>query len=209
MNWLTICQTVVREAGLGLSGPTTVVSQTGELLNVITWAEQAWANIQSEWNWDWLWESTTVTVASGSSSVAGTIPDTRYVKDATYRGNVEMSYLPYDVFRRAWPPGTIVAGTPSVWTIAPDKSFRVNSLVTDDTAFTVERYKNPVSPTGNTYEPALPAEYHMMIVWRAVMLYAGHDEAGPLYQHAAEEYRKLHAAATRTEKPAVRFWGGW
>lgn len=210
MNHLQICQAVGREAGLAAAGMTTTVSQTGENAQVIAWVDHAWLRIQSMRNWDWLWQSATVTILANTNATAGLIPASRYVKETTVNpSNVVLGYVPWQEFIRTWPSARIVAGTPSIWTIRPDKAFTVNAKPTANHALTVERYANPTSLSGNTESPALPAEHHMLIVWRAVMLYAGHDEAGALYQHADAERKKVLSAMGVTEVPAPGWECGW
>jgi hypothetical protein len=215
MNRLQLCQRARAEMGLGGSGPTTTIAQTGEMLQVVNWVDTAWERIQSMRNWDWLWETATVTVLANTSALAGTIPDKRYVKDGVRNPDgAELTYMPWAAFRLAYPSTFIVAGTPSVWTIRPDKAFQVNAKPASNTAFSVERYKNPTVMTtdsdATTGTPqGIPSEHHMLIVWRAVMLYAGHDEAQVLYNHAQAEYKKVLAAMGATDAPAIHWGASW
>ena len=41
--------------------------------------------------------------------------------------------------------------------------------------------------------PEMPEDYHMMIVWRAIMLLHQHDEAQFNVQMAAANFERLHA----------------
>jgi hypothetical protein len=196
--------------GLGGSGPSATTGQTGEMLQVVNWVDDAWQRIQSSRNWDWLWEASTVTILATTNTTAGSIPASRYIKDGCTDSNgVEYAYVPWLQFRREYPTALIAAGAPSVWTIRPDKAFTVNAKPTTNKTFNVERYKNPTAMTADGDTPALPTEHHMLIVWRAVMLYAGHDEANVLYNHAQAEYRKVLSAMGATDSPAVAWGVSW
>lgn len=211
MNRLQLCQRARAEMGLAGSGPTATTSQTGEMLQVVNWVDSAWERIQSGRNWDWLWEATTVTVTANTATTAGTIAASRYVHDATTTSaGSPLSYLPWDAFRVAFPSALIGAGNPSVWTIRPDKAFAVNAKPASNTTYNVERYKAPTTMTADGDTPTgLASEHHMAIVWRAVMLYAGHDEANGLYQHASAEYKKILGAMGGLDLPAIEWGCGW
>ena len=54
MNYLELCQFLVKEAGISLDGPATVVGQTGDFDNVTRWISNAWVRIQADrkqWSW--------------------------------------------------------------------------------------------------------------------------------------------------------------
>jgi hypothetical protein len=83
----------------------------------------------------------------------------------------------------------------------------VNAKPTASFVIDVHRYTNPVAMAADTDTPAMPSEHHMLIVWRALMLYAGFDEAGGLFQHANANYKRMLEAATQYQQPDVQ-WGG-
>lgn len=211
MNRLQLCQRLRSEAGLGGSGPSATTAQTGEMLQVVEWVDEAWNRIQSSRNWDWLWEATTVVVTSGTGATTGSIPASRYIKDATFDANGSpLTYMEWADFRTAYPSALIVAGNPRVWTIRPDKAFAVNAKPSTNTTYSVERYKNPTAMSTDGGSPTgLPTEHHMLIVWRALMLYAGYDEAGDQYRRAETEYKKVLSNMGVTDRAEIRWGSGW
>lgn len=211
MNRLQLCQRLRSEAGLGGSGPTATTGQTGEMLQVVEWIDEAWNRIQSSRNWEFMWEASTVTIVGGTNYTAGSIPQSRYIKHATTDSTgVEVLYMPWDDFRRTFPTALITTGNPSVWTIRPDKAFAVNATPAADKTFSVERYKNPTAMAADSDTPTgLPTEHHMAIVWRALMLYAGYDEAGEQYKRADGEYRKVMSAMGFGERPTIESGACW
>jgi hypothetical protein len=211
MNRLQLAQRCKTECGIHGTTIASTTTATGNDAKIVAWVDTAWQRIQSSRNWDWLWEATTVTVLANTATTTGSIPASRYVKDGTRNPDgAELTFMDWRIFRRAYPSTFIVAGTPSAWTIRPDKAFAVNAKPASNTAFSVERYRNPTAMAANTDEPTgLPAEHHMLIVWRAVMLYAGSDEAAALYQHAQAEYRKVLAGMGLTDTPPIEWGAGW
>lgn len=202
MTRLEICQRIREMAGITGSGPATTISQTGELGRVVNWSNDAWDDIQKRRLWSWLWEAETVTIAAGTYKTAGTIPAQRYVKDATY--NAEggfLAYAPWEIFRATYPLAKITEGEPTVWTIQPDKSFAVNAIVAADAVFSVERFRNPTPMTLDADVPGMPDEHHMLIVHRALMLYANFEEAAPVRITSEAEYKRMLGEMSLNELP--------
>lgn len=203
MNRLQLVQLTRQLAGIPGTAVTTI-GQVNEAKRVVDWVDSAWTEIQRETNWNWLWEQATVAVTAGNWYVAGTIPASRYERDATYNGNTRLQYLPWADFREHWPTSWISEGTPTYWTVRPDMAFAVNAKVTVDTDFAVERYKNPTAMTADVDTPSMPSEHHEAIVYKALLLYANFEEAGVTRQTAEAEYRR-HLTALRTlQLPEMR-----
>lgn len=208
MNWLAICRRIARECGMSATDttPSSVVGQSGEMLSVVTWAGDAWLALQAAKLWGWLWEQPELTLAAGANTIAASVSAHRYDKESMYVGTRLLTYMRWDDFRTTYPQGAIGDGTPSMWTVRPDRSLAFNAKPTADLALTVERFRNPTTmPTANGADDetpdGLPDYQHMAIVWRAVMFYAGHDEAGNLYQHAKAEYTRLMGEAVTDDLP--------
>ena len=67
----------------------------------------------------------------------------------------------------------------------------------------LEYYQNPKVMSDNTDTPRMPARFHMVIVWRAVMFWCAHDENPALMQSATQNYRELVNKMTITELPKM------
>lgn len=209
MTRLELCRRVQREAGLGPGNMTTTIDQSGENRMVVEWVDTAWSDLQSGRNWDWLWEVVTVTISSGSNITAGDVPATRYCYDTCLDGTRELVYIPWQRFRVMFPTDLLASGSPWAWSVRPDKAFVVNAEPTSSLALSVERYMNPTVMDADDDVPIIPPEHQMAIVWRAVMYYAGHDEASALYQHARAEYMKIRNAMGYRQLPSVGYGVEW
>lgn len=208
MNRLSLCQRLRREVGVSSgsdTGPATTLGQVGEMLNIVNWIDASWQEIQGMKLWGWMWETATVVVVAGTSATVGTIAARKYITTEVYQGTTLMSYLPWEHFREAFPTSQIASGTPSVWTIRPDKAFVVNAKPTADTSYAVERYRNPTAMLVDADVPALDEEFHMAIVWRAAMKYAGFDEAGGAYQNAKMQFDFLMQGMGLNDLPDIGF----
>jgi hypothetical protein len=212
MNRLALAQRAKLEMGIaGAASLTSTTAPVGIDIKIVNWVDDAFKRIQQNKLWSWMWESATVTILATTYTTAGTIAERRYIKDSCRDANAApLQFMPWGTFRHAYPPALIATGTPSVWTIRPDKSFTVNAKPASNAALSVERYKAPVVMTLDADVPTgMPSELHMAIVWRAVMFYCGHDEAGTLYQHANNEYRKLMATAGAEEEDRPTWGDSW
>lgn len=83
-------------------------------------------------------------------------------------------------------------GEPSYITITPDKKLRVYPIPDDVYVLTAKAFNVPQTLAANTDTPTgLPDEFHMVIMWKALMDYGGFEEAGSVFQHANIRYEEL------------------
>lgn len=200
MTLLEIVKRLAQEAGIagGATAITTVANATGEVRRVVDWAVSAWSEIQGQRRWNFLWEQPTLTLLAGTSTIAGTVPEPRYVRESGWllkpasSADQWLTFMPWgefsNVYRRLNTDDNVTC-----WTVRPDGVIAFNARVTADTDVLLERYRNPVVLATDTDTPAAPEHLHMIVVWRALVLYANFDEAGVQRQTAVEEYRALHA----------------
>jgi hypothetical protein len=64
-------------------------------------------------------------------------------------------------------------------------------------------YRKAVSLAVSADTPAMPSQFHMAIVYRALMKYAGFDAAPEVKQEAIENYKMLMQALERDQLPDV------
>lgn len=204
------------EAGVSGTGPSSVVGQVGELGEIVTWVNSAYEDIQSlHTTWNFRQGDFSPTLISGTyiytpaslsldDLLEWKIDDVRiYLAEAD---ETQITYTPWDDFRRAYLIGTIPSGRPSVFSIKPN-----NSIVfwpKPDDAYTVvgEYVKEADTLSGNTDEPIFPSDFHLIIVWRALKYYAGLLAAPEKYAHAEAEYNRLMRSMEFSQLPMLD-WG--
>ena len=208
MTRLQLVQRVFLEAGLAGSGPSSTVDQVGEAEQLVGYVDEAWLNIQQARKWRWMWELVTLTLESGEQTITDEVPADRYLTDTAFIDTAPLTYLEWDVWRSTHPSITNT-GTPCDWTVRPDNTLQFSSIASDDTTITVERFANPTVMTADDDTPAgLKGEHHMLIVWEAVLLYAGFDEASNLYAHAKAQRKRKLMAVTNAEGALNMRMGG-
>lgn len=211
MNRLELARTLRQYAGIGAgstgNGPVTTINQTGEFKRVVDWIDAAWAELQREHLFDFLWENPGVTITAGVNSVTGTISARRYVKDSAYIGARQLAYYPWAEFKVRYPAALISDGEPSAWSIRPDKTIVVDRKPLTDTVIKLERYANGTAMDSDDDVPAMPAEHHMAIVYKALLLYANFEEAGVTRATAEAELNRHLMALGLQELPEMDFAG--
>ena len=228
MNFLALCQRVRQEGGISGSGPTTVVSQTGNLKRLVDWTNTAWMDIQtSHQNWDWMRSSASfTTVAAQSTYPLGTGSGTVGVSVATFGmwdrdtfrnyvtsvgtdSEVFMDFIHYDTWRDSYMYGALRSTTtrPLQMSISPAKAIVLGPPPIVGYTITGDYFTAPLDMTLDADTPALPAQYHMAIVYRAMMSYGAYESAPEVYQRGEIEFGKLMRRMTADRIPETT-WAG-
>jgi hypothetical protein len=209
MTYLQLCQRTWREIGLQGDGMTSVDNQTGVALDVVTWVQQAWLDIQNAERWNFLRADLALTLLAGQSELA--VAASAMLEVDQSHGWVNgglINWRSYSDFLTLYP--VPAAGVPSVATLSGDgRTVRFNALATANLPVRLLGWKPPQLLLLNTDSPTLPDSYQLVIVWQAVQLYAGREEAGPLFQHAQMKYGDAIRRVMRTELDAVERASGW
>jgi hypothetical protein len=201
MNYLDLCQRLVRETGIADSGPTSVVGQTGDYRRITDWVNDAWLMIQSmRPDWAWMWATGTSTLTANTYLV--TLPTTVESIERVSLGESYIQRLTYDELADAY--REITAGEPSAFAIRPDGKLAFNAKPEENKTITYEYYKAPTSMTVNIDTPAMPSRYHMLIVYSALKDYASFDVAPELSAKAVVQYEQMLADLERDQLPKIQ-----
>lgn len=209
MNYLQLTQRLARECGVPGSGPTTVVSQTAELGRLCNWINAAWTEIQTRHeDWDFMRASFSfVTISHQGTYTAAQAGVTDlgvwdrstfriYTTSLAYADEMIMDYMDYDTWRNLYLYGNMRTNysRPVVFTITPNRSLGLGNSP-DSALYTVlgDYFTAPVSLAANSDTPTLPTQYHMAIVYRAMMMYGGFESAPEVLMRGEAEFNKLMA----------------
>lgn len=231
MNHLALVQRLWLESGAsGASpGPSTVVNQTGEYARLVTWTGAAWLDIQTaHTDWDWMRTSASFTTVAGTSEYplgagAGTVgvlaanhgawarhTARTYVTATGTASERTLPWIPYDAWRDGYLIGALRSTNvpPTVMTISPAKSICVPPALAGYT-ITSDYFTAPVAldVTLDSDTPALPAAFHMAIVWRALMMYGAYENASDAYDRGETEFGKLMRRLDADRLPEMSFAG--
>ncbi len=225
MNFLQLSQRLRQESGGAGSGPTTTVSQIGISKQYVDWINTAYIDILSLHTfWSFMQENfsfqTIADTREYSAADAG-ITDLKDWKINDYdsfrvyltSGGVTTEQYMYNIlwndYRQMYLYGATrtTTGYPSYFTVQPNKSLNFYPIPNNIYTITGEYFRKPTELSGDLDEPLFPEEFHMLIVWRALMLYAGFDAANEKYALGKNEYIKMLMRLELDQLPQITFGG--
>lgn len=210
MNFLGICKRVRQEVGVSGDGPVSVSGQTGMYKKIGDWVLAAHEEIQlrhNNWRFDWATVSTTLTGGTEfyQPTDVWSLPVRNWDWDSMYcyptadgvQNRTWQTRLDYNAYRQVRIPS--VQGRPIYVTWKPNKELGFYPIPLAGLTFVGDYYMVPEVMANNTDIPRMPDEYHMAIVWRAVMFFCSSEENPALYQVASLNYNNLIMKMESTE----------
>ena len=209
MNFLSMVQRLHSEAARQGTTPATVVGATGFDARLVNWIKTAYEDVQSEHE-SWLFRraefsKATVIATSNYTPATWTITDLAGWKINPHPEELsgirlysavadeqDLEYVPWDIFRLTYKFGSFrsQSGRPTIFSIKPNLSMELWPI--PDAIYTVngEYYMSMKTMALDADIPILP-DYHMAIVWKALMYYGAFEGAPEVYTHGQEQYDKL------------------
>jgi hypothetical protein len=215
-TFLELCRLTREKCSISGNGPTAVTNQSGEMLRIVNWVQEAWIDLQNLYStWDWMREEFSFETVAGQQAYA---PTTAGVIDLlTWREDTLRSYRTpdgvadeqyvvewdYDVFRNTYMIGQQTPGRPVVFAVRPrDKALLFGSI--PDSAYTiVGEYQRAARPfTSGTEVPAgLPEQFHMLIVYGAMQKYAYFENAPEVALAGKSMYESMLTRLVQNQTP--------
>lgn len=221
MNFLQLVNQLRVECGVSGPALTTVTGQTAgnENSRMISWVQQAWNDIQTSKE-DWLFMRDSFVFNTVALQQDYTIADTglsatfaNWKRDSfrcssvgsNYADEQLMNYMEWTTFRNLYKYANMrtTYNRPVVVSIKPDKSLSFGAI--PDIPYTIngEYYVQPITLTADSDTPALPSRYHMLIVYRAMMYYAGYEAAPEVLSRGEFEYKRAYSRLEIDQLPTV------
>lgn len=211
-TFLELVNDTERESGVvhKTSRLSTVVDAQGEQEKIVGHVREAWRLIQVE-RTDWAWMRRTATrdliintLAYGAADFAVPIADfARWERGGGRRtrspfsiydaalgqsDETELFWLPHDDWARSYDFGSHDANRPLYFTVSPDRKLCIGPRPDKAYKLRCAYWCKPQVLTDDDDVPICPDEHHQAIVWRALMLFAGHDEAAFSLADAQTKY---------------------
>lgn len=209
MNYLQLVNRTRVECGVSGPALTTAQGLSGEAARIAAWVSAAWTDIQSsKEDWQWMREPVqfnTVTQQQEYTPTEAGIASTfgNWKRDSfrcssvgqNYADEQLLNYMEWGTFRNLYQYGNMrtTYARPVVVAITPGatKKLAFGSIPDQPYVITGEYYRKPVELSADADEPAFPERYHMSIVYRAMMFYAGYEAAPEVYQRGELEFKRL------------------
>lgn len=215
-------QTICRELGsrCEITGYASIVpgTSTGEHGKIVNFAADAWVEIQQEHEWNFLKKDFSFTTVDGqeaylSSAIQAAQAPIRFYDVDTFRvyrtsiGLSDEQFLAewaweawYDTYGYA----SQVSGRPALFAVRPEDNAIVLGPKPDAGGYTVRgkywRQAQRLSAAGDV--PIIDDEYHMVIVYKAMISYANREAAQELKLEAAERLDAMMSIMRRRYLPS-------
>jgi hypothetical protein len=207
MNFLQLCQRLRRKTRSSGNGPTTTVgTQIEDYARLIAFINEAWVDLQTIRE-DWLWMRSSTTFTTTASQALYTITNIGLTDFGNWKNNsfrnydttagtvseIMMDNISYDDWRNTYYLGAtrFTQTRPTQFAIAPDFSVALGPVPAAGYTVSAEYCKAPYELVADADTPPLPTQYHMMIVYRAMMYYGASEGAPEVYQEGEIEYRQM------------------
>jgi hypothetical protein len=214
------------ECGVDVNGTsiTAVSGQTGRLGQIVKWVNAAWLDIQTRHDdWKFMRSSFTVDTTSGDGKYAfGDCTDTVasatisafrkwctdtfkiYLTSAGSDTETDLHFIDFDDWYIRYNTGAQANSFPHDFTVDHDMGFLLAPK--PDGIYTVrgEYMKSATVMSADVDVPALPAEYRMAIVYRAMMKYGRYNGAPEVFTDGQAEYKRIMVEVARTQRPAIK-----
>lgn len=118
--------------------------------------------------------------------------------------------IPYDRWRNGYMLGAMrrVRTRPYVIAVGPDQSLCLGPPPNGNYTITGDYWVAPTEMVDDTDIPVgLPIRFHMLIVYRVMMKYAGYESAPEVYQRGSQENAGMYAQLMAARAPRISFAG--
>lgn len=219
-TFLQLASRLRQEVGGSGTGPTSVANQTGEYRRFVDWIATADEDIQRLHN-DWRFMVGTFslnTVADDNSYAAADcitpITDLRDWKKDSFKiyqtstsDETPLEWIPYQDWYDLYNTGVQSTTRPCFWTIGNDQSIKLGPTPNAVYRITGEYQKSVDTMTVDADTPNYPAEYHLLAVYGAMMMYGRYSGAMEVYADGENRYNRMLAQMELTQLPTLELGG--
>lgn len=223
MNRLQLVRRLKVESGRSGTPPASIAVLSGDDIRLDYWIADAWLEVQRR-RMDWAWMRKTVTgpLAIGVGVYAASALNVlvldfgrwqldtgdytvRLYNSATPGPPRDLAWLPYEEFQERYLTQTVANGAPVHWSVAPDKRLLLGPKPNVSTyTISADYWAKPTAMVLDTDEPGMPEQFHMLLVWRALVEVAGFDAAPEVEARARRNLRTAWADLLDDQAPRIQ-----
>ena len=204
MDFIELCRTTRQKCGISGNGPASVLNQSGEMLRIVDWVNEAWMDIQNlHDSWMWMRNEFTLELVAGQQTYDRTlaVPDDvfshwhtktlRTIGD-TQSDEQHLTFSDYLAFRDTYLFSTRPVGRPSRFTVRPRDYALMLSPIPDRVYTVVGEYQKSAQKLVNNGDvPGMPKQFHMLIVYEAMKRYAAYEAAPEVLIGVRDERQRI------------------
>ena len=206
MNFLALANTLKSKCRVQGAPMGAVTGQTADYQRLIGFVNEAWMDLQrSRENWNWMRTTAQFPTVNGQAlyTIANIgLTDFGNWADQTFRlwdtaaGQISeqfLFYLNYETWRDRYQFGAFrtTLSQPLEVTVAPNFAIGLGPVPLAGYTILGDYYREPSEMVDPGDVPALPARYHMLIVYKAMMLYGATEAASEVYQDGENSSRRV------------------
>ena len=220
MNFLTLAQRLHLELGRSGSGPTSITGATNANLRLFYAIADAWREIQTDpMGWLWMRRTFDVALLSTLESIDGVAagltdfgrwrkPDDwydlkAYDPIANPRQKWDVKFVDRDKFLRQYKDNPPNAAGPQYWTVGLDNEIIVAPEADKDYQICGEYFIAPEELAADADVPSMPSQFHMTIMWKAMVQIAQFDAAPENVSRANDKYEEILSSLMLDQGPGL------
>ncbi len=224
MNFCALVGRLRRKCRVVGASPSTLANQPEEINRLADWINEAWMEIQlTKSDWTWMRSSFSFATVNGQTSYApaqaGIAANTfanwkrdsvrNYVTSTGVASEVAMGYRDFDSWRDLYLMGANRSnfGRPMEISITPDKQLACGPIAAVGYTVTGDYYTVATELAADTDTPALPSQFHMAIVYKAMTLYGASEAAQEVYQEGDTAFKRMLSRLTIDRLPEITLGG--
>lgn len=212
MNFLQLVNRLKRKSGSTGQAIPTLVNQVEEVNKLADFINEAWMDIQlSREDWLWMRGSASCVTTAGQATYSPvtdflltdfanweTSTFRNYLTSAGVNSEIRTDWIGYDQWRDVYQFGATrdMRTQPIEITVTPNMSIGLGPSPAAGYTITGDYYKVATELVADIDTPAMPAQYHQLIVYRAMMFYGMAEAATEVYQEGAAEFRRMMTMLT-------------
>lgn len=200
-TFLQLVQDLHRECGAAGTAPAAVTGNAGQNARLVKWIAEADYSIQTLWtDWKFLWAETSGLATTATVATLAKPSDLNYWDFDTFRIDGD----PIDVVEhhdvKAETPDTS-SGIPSRIIILPNRNLKFEPIPDAIYSITAEYFKKPTKLSAGGDISAIPVEFELAVLGRAMMLYANYEAAPEIKTQGSELYTEHLARLENSQLP--------
>ena len=183
MNFLALCNRLKRKARVTGAAMTSVsTTQAEEFARLVDFTNEAWMFLQRK-RPDWKWMRYSMTFPTVAAQPTYTLAQI----ESTGSGFTNFGNWSRDTFRCY----TTAVGTNDEVEITPELGIGLGCTPAVGYTISGDYYKVATEMTAIDDTPSLPSQFHMAIVYRAMMLYGVSESAPEIYDEGAANFKAI------------------
>ena len=214
MNFLLIAQRIRQEMGTGGLGPSSLTAQYGEDKQYADWTREAYLDVLNyARDWNFLWKEFQFNgnggreygeAEHGIADVATWNVDTFYVLQNGVM--YPLHFIPWDEFR-LYQASIVANGLPASFSIQPGGKLVFDAAPRANVSIGGEYFVKPDTEIFADGQPVFPERYHMIVVWRGLMMAAAFYAEPDKYAHGENMYSRILSQMVARELPKIGLGG--